>query len=1181
MVKKRIRAMAEGKFEYREIDIKVSEGRIERMATKGGTIKGDFLLICPDERKLKGMIYTTDRRMVCEHVQFAGDKVRISYEFHTEGMEEGDTNKGEIYIESNAGEIIVPYVVSIMYGAVNSSVGRIKNLFHFANLAQMDYQEAYKLFCSRKFLGVQMDEAQRLLYVSLTRNGFSKDSMEEFLVGVHKKQPVRVTLNSREEVCQCESDSFKKSVLLTKDTWGYVEIHVSSDADFITMDKSVITTEDFIGNHYNWEFIIDKKKLHEGRNCAELVFDSGIRTEKMSMIIGVPSKRDRNLQKERQLILEICRLYIDIRRHAIKESVWQKETLKRVETLSGLDGENPFYMLMRAQLYTMADKDLECCFILNKFNDIDEIKEEQPELYGYYQYVYALQKRDELHNQAVLQDVKKLSERYPHNFWLLCVRLFMDSDLEYNKSAKYRLLKEQYMYGCRSHFLYLEAALLLKKDASLMNHLDDFEQQVLLFAVRQDILSRDMVEKAAQMALGLKEFAQKVFRFLTNAYTTYGTKQCTEAVCSMLIRDSRCENEYFPWFEKGLQEGLKLTGLFEYYLYTVPKERAEVLPKTLLMYFSYDHTLDYRRKAFLYANVWKHREDIGELFFEYEPAVRIFVKEQVILRHVSDALVYLYRQLSDELLKDAETAAALEELVFVYRLTCENKHIRQVVVCYTQLEREDVFPVSNGKAWVKIFHRDAMILLEDKDGKRHLDTITYRTEPMFSETEVSKYCLKFKKDSLGLLLNRYHKRGSVLKETTSVICEKLLEKQELSKEFRQDVVRQLCDYYMDIRAYDKAEVYLLKLDFSFLSLKERGRFIEMYIARGLYREAYKIINKYGPEGISPKRLVRLCSRLIAAEQAEEDLLELTYYVFSRGKYDENMLEYLTKYFCGPNEQMDEIWRAAKRFDVDTYEIGERILQQMLFTGYLLTDSGEIFEDYYKPGCKLEIVQAYLAFFSYYYVVHEQIIDERILEWIEKECRRGEFVSRDCKMALLKYYSGMSQVADDKVELLQNLMAEFRENGVVFPFFSGLDRRVTEVFQIYEKTIVEHRAAPDKKVYIVYRMLEVSGQDAVYRREEMDRVYDSIFVKELISFYGEKIQYYIWECEEDGSNMHICASASLDNQQNAGMVVMEGRFNLLNEIAASYYVGDEESLQEFMTRYSRTEALSEELFELKE
>jgi len=185
-VRRRIRAMAEGKFEYKEIEIRVSKERIERMAGRNEVIKGSVVLESNDERKLKGLIYTTDRRMVCEDVQFFGRKVQVLYEFDTTGMEEGDTNKGEIYIESNAGEIIIPYVVSVAYSTIESSIGKVRDLFHFANLAQSNYQEAYKLFCSRKFLSIRMDQEQKHLYEALTQSNICKENMEEFLVSIHK-----------------------------------------------------------------------------------------------------------------------------------------------------------------------------------------------------------------------------------------------------------------------------------------------------------------------------------------------------------------------------------------------------------------------------------------------------------------------------------------------------------------------------------------------------------------------------------------------------------------------------------------------------------------------------------------------------------------------------------------------------------------------------------------------------------------------------------------------------------------------------------------------------------------------------------------------------------------------------------------------------------------------------------
>lgn len=49
---------------------------------------------------------------------------------------EGDVLKGNFYIISNQGEYYLPFVVSIEHVVLDSSIGTIKNLFHFANLAK-------------------------------------------------------------------------------------------------------------------------------------------------------------------------------------------------------------------------------------------------------------------------------------------------------------------------------------------------------------------------------------------------------------------------------------------------------------------------------------------------------------------------------------------------------------------------------------------------------------------------------------------------------------------------------------------------------------------------------------------------------------------------------------------------------------------------------------------------------------------------------------------------------------------------------------------------------------------------------------------------------------------------------------------------------------------------------------
>lgn len=1178
-MRKRIRAIADGKFDYKEMDVSVSTERIEHMAKKDEKLHGSLVLESRDERKLKGLIYTTDRRMVCSEVQFQGRKVRIVYEFHTTGMQEGDTNKGEIYIESNAGEIIVPYVVSIEHRSIDTSIGKIRDLFHFANLAQKSYQEAYRLFCSGRFLSIGMDAAQRQLYRALTQSNVCRENMEEFLIAIHKKQPIYFTLSADEESYKCEGDSFKKEVTLSKNAWGYFSIQISADADFIYVEKPTVTSEDFVGNHYNWEFIVERKKLHAGKNTAVITFSSGIQTETLKIEIGLPGKKNKSRMKEKELLSEVCQLYIQVRNHTIRDAVWLKEALFRAEHLSSICPEEPFYQLFQAHMYTMTQQKTQAQWIINKFEPVFAWKKKNTALYAYIQYISALIKKDEMFTQIVTREIVQLCGDYPHDFALLRIRLFLDETLENNKVMKYRLLKEQYGYGCRSPFLYLEAGRLIKKDLSLLNRLEDFEQRILLFACKNGMLEEELVKKTADLALRLKEFSPFMFRFLTGAYEMFPSAAVVEAVCSMLIWANKRQSAYFFWFERGVEAELKITQLFEYYMYTVPSDYNRMFPKTLFLYFNFDNTLDYKRKACLYANLWRNREQLEELAAGYEPRIKLFLTEQIRQRHINENLAYLYRQMSADILSDPETAAIFEELVFVKKLLCENGNIRQVVVRHKELEREEIFPVVDKKAWVKLYGPEALVLLEDKSGRRHFDTISYELKPLIPDTDIAKYCLKFEKKKLGLLLNRYYKKGAVLKEGTCEICEKLLAKQSLCLEFRQELLKQLVEYYMSVHQYDKVEEHLFDLDYAGMDSRERAHFIEMLIIRTKYEKAYELVLAYGPEEVNPKRLVRLCSRLIVEDEPQEALLELCFYVFTKGKYDENILEYLTRYFYGPTWQMDRLWRAARQFDVETYGISERILMQMLFTGYLLPDSKEVFEDYYKPGYKPDVVRAYLAFFAYYYVVHEQIIDERIFSWIEQQYVQGETVNRDCKMALLKYYAGMVSVPDEKVPFLQEIMREFVEQHIVFPFFTQMDQKVSKKFHLHERSIIEHRAAPEKKVYIYYLLSEHTDAGEDYMQEELECIYDSIFVKELITFFGERVQYYIVECNADGSDWHIITSAVLDRSQE-NLENGEGRFMMLNEIGESYALKDEETLLEWMERYARFDHFTQNLFQIE-
>ena len=69
-------------------------------------------------------------------------------------MEPGEEARGAFHIISNQGEYYIPFFVSVVPKTIDSSLGNIKNLFHFTNLAKSSWEEAVKLFYSKEFKAV-------------------------------------------------------------------------------------------------------------------------------------------------------------------------------------------------------------------------------------------------------------------------------------------------------------------------------------------------------------------------------------------------------------------------------------------------------------------------------------------------------------------------------------------------------------------------------------------------------------------------------------------------------------------------------------------------------------------------------------------------------------------------------------------------------------------------------------------------------------------------------------------------------------------------------------------------------------------------------------------------------------------------------------------------------------------
>ena len=1179
-MRKTLLAMADGKFAYEQDELIISESRLEFICNSNQSIEGKFTIQSSQGTLIKGILYTTNYRMQCTQTQFMGKKVELEYRFNSDGLSDMSTVKGDIYIETNIGEYNLPFVVSVLNEPVSSSLGAIRNMFHFTNLARADFEQAYKLFASRKFKDINMEPDERMYYNMLSKTNMCREHLEEFLLAINKKKPVSINLEENNFEAVYSGENFSKNLTITKKGWGYLKIDVTSDSDFVKIEKPKITMEDFVGDRLDYALIIDGEKLHSGNNYARIKFSTFVQEECYEITVKNPeNERTENLREIEELRCNLCQLYIQVRTHAIHNMSWVRESRNTLERLMSVVPENNLLKLFHAHLLVLDKKKEDAEFILDGFKKNNYIRRQEPEVYAYLLYVEALIRQQNEFTEKAVAEVKILLDKHPHSAKIFWALMFLDDELQNNPSKKYRMLNEQFVYGCRSPFLYLETFLLLKTDPALITNISAFEKQVLGFALHQGLITEELAQHAAEVSLLCKDYDVLLTRILKNCYTLFGNTKIIEAVCSQLIKGGFRDKDNFYWYELGVNSGLKLNLLYEHYLYTVPLDKKDMLPKQLILYFAYNQHIDYRHKAFLYANVTKFKNEFVNIYDKYEPSISLFVEEQLMKKRVTEDLIYLYEEHMDVLVQKKEYCEILEELIFSCVVKCQHDKAQRVIVGYQELSEYDEYIMTDKKAYVRIYTDAAFVAVQDLNARLHFETVDFSIKPLLTRSKITRYAAAFEKKTVGLLLNRYKKSGIILETDGVTICHRLLRQEHITDKFKEELLGKLIKIFEE-RYDEEAVVNLLcKLNFDVLDSEKRAEYIGKMVTYGMYDEAYELVFKYGFEHINLKRLVRLCSRKISSGCDEERLLMLSAYVFISGKYDEVMLNYLVGEFCGTTYDMIKLWTAAKNFDLDSYKISERLLIQMLYTGFMPGKTVNIFEDYCAHGAKPEVVMAYISYLSYQYVVNDQVVEDLFFDYILKLFNRGEMLNDSAKIAFVKYCSGKENLDESQTILVEEAVNFLEKKGIRFSFFNNAKKIAGINSDLYDKTVIEHLANPSKKIRLYYRILDGSMQNTEFITEELKPMLGPFFSKEIALFFGEMLQYYITE-QEAGKEESVVSSA-LINKEPDEPEELNGIYGWINEMYLTLSLKDEISFMDLLNKFRRNQVIAEKLFELKE
>lgn len=1191
-MRERINRLAKGMIDAEAPVLLVRPQSIEE-AVQAGELTGKELYVADkDGRFVKGLIYSSNIRVHIRSNAFGGNRNHIGYEVDSTHLTKGDVITGAFYLVTNGGEKKIPYSFSVELGISGRTLEALKTPSDFADIARKDSDMALRLFEYQDFAEApfMQDIHIRTLYDGLKGHTNRQNLLEEFLVALGVKKPVSLETD-------CGTRHYEGVTCLSQDslevhagTWGYVKFEVSSDGEFLELPKRTFTSADFKDGICQVPFLINPAHLHRGRNlgCLKLTdirASLEVRVEVQASeeeLAAVREKSQAELGRYLELRLEY-ELGLYEERLLINQMKQELEHLRRKQ-------EDISSAILMAELYLLeGEKERASAYLEECRKDVMQQRLEQKEWYCFYQYLqYQLTGKESYRENLIRLIQKILYEEKGHGrLFLLLMKLnasMRDKPLELLEQ-----MEAQFEDGCRSPFLYAEALKIYEANPQLLKNMGNFALQVMIFAFRRDLLGRELAIRAAELAGTDRHFRRLYCRLLTGLYEKYPEKPFLSAVCSMLIRGDCRDSAYFPWYEKALKEGISLTRLYEYFLYALPKEYPYLLPKEILLYFSYEKSMDDYSRSVLYMNIIRYMSPENSLYRQYEREIEPFTMEQLLKSRVNRRLVVLYEHMIYKEMIDEQVARVLPAILKSYRVRIANPNIRYVIVCYEELEAEDAFPVRDGTAYVPLFLEHTVLLFQDAYGNRYANIPHHKLPAMDTAAErireLEEQCYEIFPDHPML---RLQKCGEIVERGITGTEDVMILKRntadlKLRTLYRKRMLSQMLAWYQ-ARMEEASDApvgdvdFLRELDLERLSRRERAAVCEMMIRQDCIRDACALVRTYGCEDIRSRSIFRMCTRMVLEQMFDEDdmLLNLACRMFSEGLYDEVLLDYLCEHFNGSTRQMYRILNQSVHDRTQTYDMPERLLAQMMFTGE--TDYLDQVFDWYAAGKKTSdtIVRAYFTMKSADYFLKDRPTGEQVFAYLERAVHGMEDKSRIPTiylLALTRYYSTLPSLDGERRTFCELMVQILLEEGKLFAYFHDLGRLIPMPDSIMEHVILEYRGGRDARPELQVRILP---DEENYYTDEIRKVYPGIFVRQKVLFEGEILEYRIYE-NRDGER---CLAAEGSLSCDADRKIQPGsRFTALNEMGLCLSLNEESTLKEKMKKYLTDSAVMEELFPL--
>ena len=1185
-MRRKIFRLSEDRFDKVCSDIKIEGDLLSLVAYEGEHFESSFKLSAADSSSLRGMVFSSNPYVVAKNPSFEGEQTEVVF-FVKDGIgHAGDRIEGDFYIILDGFSKDIPFSIEYLSPVTKINDRTITSVSDFSEFYRSNPTEALSFFSTSEFESfMKTQETDKyLLYRAYKSFPRTCQNLEEFLIALGVKGRTGFFLSETSLTFTVKDLDLRESVDITKTEWGYAQIDVESDSEFITVGHERINDDYFIAGTMHFDFFIHPGKMHAGKNYARLTFSSY--DEKKTLTVLCVKEASESVNDIHRLFMRskvrLTKEYIEYRFKRMTSEEWSESLMGLLDTLISVSPENATeYLLMKTHALILTEKKAEALSIVEELKIA--ILDKKGFEWAYLLYLCTMIEREKSYVDRLTLEVEAIFRETddPRVFWLL---LFLRERYLDNPFSELKDIRQFVTNRLNSPFFYIEALYLMEKDPLLIKSFDDFTLKVLRFAANKDRITGNIALRIATLLSNEKSFDKRVFDTAAKAYSKNPTQELLNSILKYLLRNAVYGPMALPWYFLAIKADYAIAGLYEAFVTSLPEDYLKLLPEGVIRYFGYRNTIGYQKKAFVFRNLIENKGSYQKIYEDLKKTIELFALENMRRGRLSEDLCIIYQDVLDRGIIDADVAHMIGNILVPYKIQCMPSDTIRVHLVSSDKEEILSYPVTDHCAFLPVSCKEHRVILERKGNIFTAEDGLFVEEKLLSTEKIMNKLYQEAKDRLpyfryaitsgedekedgNAFMERY-------KDDAFSLIEGFLSDRSIPVSYKNRKYGLFIPYLREHMREDIFKTYLLsEEDMSEMDTKMLAYTADLFVKNEEYERAYALLDRFYGLKMTARLLLALITEKIKGSPDEPDdfLISASAYLMGLYLINDVTARYLSSFYVGPVEIMCDIFTHLNALMLPTDMIGERIITEALYTENFPKQRTQVFESYLKVNPNRMIAEAWFTYFARGYMKDSPDTEESIFPHLMESYVRGEKLNESCFTALLKYLCMKEELSEAEKKALSLILSDAIRRGLYFGFYRSIPSDLLIRYQLYDKYFVTYEGEEGRRLTIRVS-LSSGGTDS----PDMVEMYPGIYVAQFILFFGDTISYEIIEKDNEAD----CLKKGELSCTDENSMDRESRYGLLNRMKSSFIYYEEKELLKAMKRHQVLEVASEELFSLR-